>query len=361
MQTAEWKAMAITTRIEREHTVSGHMPKRLVSALMATLVCALALFGLSGSAAAKTYAYVFNIGSGDVSIIDTDAQEVVDTVDAGLRVRWFSSRFFDGTLVWTVDANMNKAEVVVFDPWTLKTLKRIPIGKGPSFSVELTPDHRFAVAAAAGSNEVVVIDTRTYEIVRRIPVGEFPCDLTLSRDGTLAYEPDRDQDTLSVIDWRSGTTKRTITFENGSRPRMLTLSPDAKRLWVEERETAKVSVYDTETFERLAHLPVGKMPATNEFSPSGQYTIVTHMGDKVVKVFETDTFREVKTIEVGQSPVNSAFRPDGRYAYVTNRLSGTVSVIETEGWTVAKTLKVGEKPFGIYLFDSTEGTMAGNR
>ena len=107
-------------RIEQEHTVTRHMPKGPVSALMAALVFALALFGLSGSAAAKTYAYVFNIGSGDVSVIDTDTQEVVDTVDANLRVRWFSSRFFDGTLVWTVDADMDKAEVVVFDPWTLK-------------------------------------------------------------------------------------------------------------------------------------------------------------------------------------------------------------------------------------------------
>ncbi len=151
----------------------------------------MALFGLSGSAAAKTYAYVFNIGSGDISIIDTEAQEVIDTVDAGLRIRWFSSRFFDGKRVWTVDADLKKAEVVVFDPWSLKTLKRITIGSGPSFSVELTPDHRFAVAHAAGSDEIVVIDAQTYEIVRRIPVGDFPCDLTLSRDGTLAYEPDR--------------------------------------------------------------------------------------------------------------------------------------------------------------------------
>ncbi len=351
----------MTQAIAPRHTALTHKRDNPVAALLATLLWLLALIGHSSSVEAKTYAYVFNVGSGDVSIIDTEAHEVVDTVDVGLRVLWFSSRFFDGIRVWTVDADMNKAEVVIFDPWTLKTLKRIPIGKGPSFSVELTPDHRFAVAAAAGSNEVVVIDARTYEIVRRIPVGEFPCDLTLSLDGKLAYEPDRDQDTVSVIDWRSGKTLRTIPFESGSRPRMLTLSPDGKRLWVEERDTSKVSVFDTQTFERLAHLPVGKKPATNEFTPLGRYTIVTHMGDNVIKVFETDTFREVKTIEVGQSPVNSAVRPDGRYVYVTNRLSGTVSVIETEGWTVAKTLKVGEKPFGIYLFDSTEGTMAGNR
>ena len=351
----------MTQAVATRDTAHTHMAGGPAAALVATLLYVLALFGHFSSVDAKTYAYVFNIGSGDVSVIDTEAQEVVDTVDVGLRIRWFSSRFFDGTRVWTVDGDMNKAEVVVFNPWTLTTLKRIPIGKGPSFSVELTPDHRFAVAAAAGSNEVVVIDARTYEIVRHIPVGKFPCDLTLSLDGKLAYEPDRDQDTVSVIDWRSGKTLRIIPFASGSEPRMLTLSPDGKRLWVEERDSSKVSVYATQTFERLAHLPVEKMPATNEFTPLGGYTIVTHMGDNVIKVFETDTFREIKSVKVGQSPVNAAVRPDGRYVYVTNRLSGTVSVIETERWTVAKTLKVGEKDFGIYLFDSTEGTMAGNR
>lgn len=333
----------------------------LVGAPMRGLLAVLAIIGFTVSAEAKTYAYVFNIGSGDISVIDTEVHEVIDTVDVGLRIRWFSSRFFDGKRVWATDADMKKAEVVVFDPWTLKTLKRVPIGKGPSFSVELTPDHRFAIAHAAGSNEVVVIDANSYEIVRRIPVGQFPCDLTLSADGRLAYEPDRDQDTLSVIDWRSGKTLRTIPFENGSRPRMLTLSPDGGRLWIEERDSSKVSVFDTQTFERLAYLPVGKEPATNEFTPSGRHTVVTHMGDDVVKVFEADTFQEVKTIKVGKSPVNAAFRPDGRYGYVTNQLSGAVSVIDTEGWNVAKTLKVGDKPFGIYLFDPAKGQMAGNR
>ncbi len=332
-----------------------------VAALMATLLCILGLFGLSGSAEAKTYAYVFNIGSGDISVIDTEAQEVIETVDAGLHIRWFASRFFDGKRVWATDADLKKAEVVVFDPWTLKTLKRIPLGKGPSFGVELTPDHRFAVAAAAGSNEVVVIDARTYEIVRRIPVGEFPCDITLSLDGRLAFEVDRDQDTLSVIDWQAGNTLETISLAGGKKPHMLTLSPDGRRLWVQERETSKVSVFDAQTYERVARLSSGKGPATTEFAPSRRYAITTHIDDQVVKIFESDTYREVKTLKVGQNPVNSAFQPDGRYVYVTNKASNTVSIIDTERWEVVKTLEVGKTPWGIYLFDSTEGAMAGNR
>ncbi len=341
------------------HRFKPHAP--MCALLGGLFLATAALFGLSLSAEAKPYAYVFNIGSGDVSVIDTEAQEVIDTVDVGLRIRWFSSRFFDGKRVWATDAALGKAEVVVFDPWTLKTLKRIQIGKGPAFGVELTPDHRFAVAAAAGSDEVVVIDARTYEIVRRIPTGKFPCDLTLSLDGRLAFEVDRDQDTLSVIDWQAGTTLETVSLEGGSKPHMLTLSPDGRRLWVQERETSKISVFDAQTFERVARLSVGKGPATTEFTPSRRFAVTTHIADQMVKVFESGSFKEVKTIQVGQNPVNSVFHPDGRYAYVTNKASNTVSIIDVERWEAVKTLDVGNTPWGIYLFDPTRGEMAGNR
>ncbi len=59
--------------------------------------------------------------------------------------------------------------------------------------------------------------------------------------------------------------------------------------------------------------------------------------------------------------MNSVFNADGRYAYVTNWGSDTVSVIDAARWEVVKTIKVGSHPFGIYLFDPSQGSMAGNR
>ena len=318
-------------------------------------------YGLGREANAKTYAYVFNEGSGDISIIDTEAQEVTATVDAGLRIRWFSSRFFDGKRVWTIDADFENAEVIVFDPWTLQTLKRIPFGKGPSMSLELSPDLKFAITISPGTDEVVVIDTATYEIVRRIPVGKFPCDLTLSLDGKLAFEVDRDQDTLTVLDWRSGKILKTVDFEKGSRPHMLTLSPDGRQLWVQERDSSKLSVYDAKTLERVARFPVGRAPITTEFAPNRHDTLTTHIGESFLKVFDSSALREVTTIQVGRSPVNSIFDSSGRYAYVTNRQSNTVSIVDAARFEVVKTIEVGTNPFGIYLFNPSQGKMTGNR
>jgi YVTN family beta-propeller protein len=318
-------------------------------------------FGVGQAANDKTFTYVFNEGSGDISIIDIETQEVTATVDAGLRIRWFSNRFFDGKRVWTVDADFENAEVIIFDPWTLQTIKRIPFGSGPSMSLELSSDLKHAITISPGTDEVVVIDTATYEIVRRIPVGKFPCDLTLSLDGKHAFIVERDQDTLSIVDWQSGKTLKTVAFEDQSRPHMLTLSPDGTKLWVQERDTAKLSVYDAKSLNRVARFPVGRAPITTEFTPSGRATLTTHIGEGFLKIFDADSFSEIKTIQVGQSPVNSIFEPSGRYAYVTNRQSNSVSIIDTELWEEIKTIKVGTNPIGIYLFNPSFGTMAGNR
>ena len=318
-------------------------------------------FGVAPAANAKTFAYVFNEGSGDISIIDIETQEVTATVDAGVRIRWFSNRFFDGKRIWTIDADFENAEVVVFDPWTLQTIKRIPFGSGPSMSLELSPDLKHAITISPGTDEVVVIDTATYEIVRRIPVGNFPCDLTLSLDGKHAYLVERDQDTLSIVDWQNGKTLKTVALEDMSRPHMLTLSPDGTKLWVQERDAAKLSVYDAKSLNRVAHLRVGRAPIMTEFTPAGQTTLTTHIGEDFVKIFDTDSFSEIKTIQVGRSPVNSIFEPTGRYAYVTNRQSHSVSIIDTELWQEIKSIKVGTNPFAIYLFNPDLGTMAGNR
>ncbi len=62
-----------------------------IYAAMSALVFGCGLLVMATSAQAKPHAYVFNVGSGTVSVIDTEAQKVVDTIDAGLRVKWFSA------------------------------------------------------------------------------------------------------------------------------------------------------------------------------------------------------------------------------------------------------------------------------
>ena len=136
--------------------------------------------------------------------------------------------------------------------------------------------------------------------MRRIPVGKFPCDLTLSVDGKHAFIVERDQDTLSIVDWQSGKTLKTVALEDQSSPHMLTLSPDGTKLWVQERDTAMVSVYDAKSLNRVARFPVGRAPITTEFTTLGRTTLTTHIGEDFLKIFDADSFSDIKTIQVGR-------------------------------------------------------------
>ena len=72
----------------------------------------------------------------------------------------------------------------------------------------------------------------------------------------LAFEPDRDQDTVSVIDTATFEVIRVLPFKKESKPHMLTVSPKGKFLWVEERDANVVSILDVSTFEVVKRIPV---------------------------------------------------------------------------------------------------------
>ncbi|MFQ5899492.1 MAG: cytochrome D1 domain-containing protein [Candidatus Methylomirabilia bacterium] len=305
--------------------------------------------GVPAEAGASPSVYVFNIGSKDISVIDPSTQAVVRTIPLGTGVQWFSDRHFDGTYIWATEANMERAVILLLDPTTMRVAKRFDVGKGPDFAVKITPDLKEAWTHASGDNVVVVIDVKTHQVIRRIPVGEFPCDLDMSPDGGVIWEPDRDADTVRALDRGTGAVKALLRSPQGSKPHMLTVSPDGTTVWVQEREGYSLAVIDARRFQLLERIPVGTRPATNEFTPDGRLTFVTHIGDEIVTVLDVGTRKKLADIRTGRGPVNTVFTPDGRYAYVTNHGSDTVSVIDVARLRVVRTIPVGKMPFGILI------------
>ena len=172
--------------------------------------------------------------------------------------------------------------------------------------------------------------------------------MDLSPDGSFGYIPERDQDTVAMLDTGTLKVARRAEFPEGSKPWMLRVSPDGSEVWVQTATGSNV-VLDARTLETLHTEELGKQPVQTAWSPDGRYNFVTHFADSWVAVMDPESGQLVKRLEVGQNGANVSFRPDGKYGYVAVTGENAVAVVEMESLEVENHLDVGEAPMGLIV------------
>ncbi len=323
------------------------------TAMVAAAALGLVLSPGASGAQRTSLLYAFNVGSKDVSIINMDTNTSIGTKRLGAAVRWLSNEqdFFDGRLVWTYeDLDDGKVDALAIDLASMKVAKRIRLGTGPGFSVVLTPDRTRALADVAGDNKIAVIDTKTFKIVRYVPTGLYPCDLDRTTDGQFAYVPERDQNTVAMIDVRTLRIVKRFDMGKHTEPHMLRVAPDNKTVWVANGMANSLVVLDAKTLEPVAKIAMGKVPVTLAFTPDGQFAYISHFSDNFISVVDTRSFKEVSRIKIAQGLAVVTFRPDGKFAYVTAMNANAVAVIDTATRKVEKMIPTGRQPWGLLVF-----------
>ena len=241
-----------------------------------------------------THLYVFNSGSSNVSIIDTNTNTVV------------------GSPI-TVRNQSTVATLVGTDLYVLNS-------------------------GLPGS--VFVIDTLTNTVRATILVGSSPFAMSLS--GTDLYVVNSDDDTVSVVDTTTNTVSSTIS---------LTTSPSSAILVgtdlyvINGNGDSSVSVIDTNT-NTVIGSPITVGSGTNFFATLvGTDLYVLNTVDSIsgsVSVIDTLTNTVVATIPVGRFPIYAAL--GGTHLYVVNSGTNTVSVIDTTTNTVSSTISLAGNP-----------------
>jgi YVTN family beta-propeller protein len=109
--------------------------------------------------------WVANSGDGTVSIIDTGAKKVVETIDVGTKRSNRGKFTVDGRLVLISD--MGTGELVVVDAKTRKVARKVKLGKSVE-GILVAPDGKKAFVAVSGEGKVDVVDLGTWEVVGTI-------------------------------------------------------------------------------------------------------------------------------------------------------------------------------------------------
>lgn len=174
--------------------------------------------------------------------------------------------------------------------------------------------------------------------------------MDLLPDGSFGFVPERDQDSLAVVNTDTLEITDRVEFPEGSRPWMLRVSPDGREVWVQTASGSNV-VLDSQTLETLHTEEVGSQPVTIAFSPDGRYNFVSMAGESYVAVLDPEDGSLITRLEVGENNANVAFRPDGAFGYVAVTGEDSVAVVEMESLEVEKRLEAGEAPMGLILLN----------
>ena len=141
--------------------------------------------------------------------------------------------------------------------------------------VKLSPDGRFYYVADMMSNGVWLLSTRPSVAIRGfIPTGKGAHGLYVTRDSRLLIVTNRDEGSISLLDFATRRVVHKFKIPGGGSPDMGGLSPDGAVLWVSGRYNSVVYAIRISDGRMLARIKVGKGPhGLAVFPQPGRYSL----------------------------------------------------------------------------------------
>ena len=341
-----------------------------------TSVAALLALALSASvqaAGAKGMAYVSN-QDGDVSVIDLDTLEVVQTFDVEDKSPRGIGITPDGRLLIT--ANREGGDISVMERESGKVVKHIRIGKNPEFVrilgdrafISFEPSAKGGPPPKDGAKEddddgdkepakIAVVDLKNLRLIRQITGGPETEGIEFSPDGKTILVTNEADNTITAHSIATGKLLKTVSTEKfGNRPRGIKFSPDGKHVVVTLEYGDNFLVLDSK-LKPIRAVPTGKTPYGIAFDRAGKRLFVAASKEKKLQVFDGATFERIAEMPTGDRCWHFTFTPDDKQILLACGRSNDVHVFDAE--TYAPVKKIGGKnlPWGIVTWPKSFGSL----
>jgi len=336
----------------------------------AAVTIAVALLASSTPAPAGVRAYVPNLDSGDLYVLDTASLSLVATVPIGNDL-FGAAVSPDARRVYVTFAS----GLTVLEAHSNQIIARVSLGALPGSSgVAITPDGNRIYVTNQLANTVSLVDAATTAVIRTIPVAAAPAGVDVAPDGVSTYVVSifgngTDSGTVSIISSISNSVTKVIPV--GVAPTGVAVSPDGARAYVTNffgddptrGSNGTVSVLDTGSEEIVGTITVGSGPSVVAVSPDS-HTI--YVANECGATLPCDSRREIGSVSVieagtvtaeipvGRGAEGLAVTPDGGRVLVTNFCddnavncdsnAGSVSVIDAASKSIVGTIPVGRGP-----------------
>src|SRR5256885_2577861 len=249
----------------------------------------------------------------------------------------------DGRTVAVVSIGSNS---VTFLDTATNAVKRVTyVGRSPHEAF-FTPNGKEVWVAIRGEDYIAVLDGTKFAEKTRIKVANGPGMTIFSPDGKYgficsSFTPETD--VVSVADHKVvGRVKQESPFCPN-----IAATPAGDQVWLTLKDVGKVMVFAAKPpFNVLKVLDTG--PITNHVNmvrnKNGQFAYVTVGGLNKVLAFRTDSFERVAEIPVGELPHGLWPSCDGTRMYVGIENGDAMTAIDTLENKVIGTVPIGQGP-----------------
>ncbi len=244
--------------------------------------------------------------STQVEVLDADSGKVEGTITdtPGVHGIAIASAFKHG---FTSNGRENK--VSMFDPSTLKLIKKIDVGKGPD-GIYYDPGSKRVFTNNHGTHDITAIDAATGDVVGTVQVKGDGEQAVIGADG-LIYVNSEDTAEVVVFNPKSLEVKKRFPIGVAKTPTGLAYDAKTKRLFIGCREDPKMVVMDAVTGKVITSFPIGKGVDYAGFDPDS-HLIFFSCGDGTLNIFReksADVYEDAGAVKTQPSAKTMAFDP----------------------------------------------------
>jgi YVTN family beta-propeller protein len=292
--------------------------------------------------------YVPNSGSNSVDVIDPVSFKVINHFAVGRQPQHITPSY-DLEHLWVL--NDLGDTITEIEPATTKKGKTIRV-KDP-YNMYFTPDGKFAVVVAERESKLNFLNPSDMKLIESVPV---PCrgvdHLDFSANGRFLIASCEFAGMLVKVDVSTRRVLGTLTLEAGGMPQDVRSSPDGKLFYVADMTANGVYVIDPYSFTRVEFIPTGKGAHGISLSRDARLMYVSNRAAASVSVIDLATRKVITTWEIpgGGSPDMGGLSADGATLWLSGRYNREVYAFDTRDGRLLARIKVGKGPHGLAVY-----------
>jgi len=292
--------------------------------------------------------------SNTVSVIDPATNQLLGVIRLGDPLPGYLSPLYHGQLLvhglgfspdhrTLIVVSIGSNSVTFIDTATNAVKHVTYVGRSPHEAF-FTPDGKEVWVTVRGEDYVAVLDGKTFLEKVRIKLPNGPGMTIFSPDDKYGYVCSSfmpETDVVSVGDHKiAGKVKQESPFCPN-----IAATPEGDQVWLTLKDVGKTMAFSAKPpFDVLKVLDTG--PITNHVNivrnEHGRFAYVTVGGLNTVLAFRTDTFERVAEIPVGDLPHGLWPSGDGTRLYVGLENGDAVMAIDTLANKVVATIPIGQ-------------------